>query len=298
MCKVIHFNEYRGNKADQERKRIAKGNDTKGEVGKVRQAKRGAEKKNTGGLSTEALIKEFVQNGRSVLKLVLYIIEQYGCIGENGSPFEEVKRDVKYCEICPEIENKRMKAPLAVRIGGEWHAVEVVTNSSSNTAFWKKWKTIGDYNMKGFCVDVSGINRGDMKYFLSEKHRDFCLKEIVENIHRFYLNGKSIFHFERKSVVEINGEDTCMTCIYKMKELFSGFVILEGTEADTGAMHMVLLCKGGRKREYAEYYIEEYADAGIPLFYVNSRYGITENWKSDMMSYNPRTIYRSLEEIL
>lgn len=285
MCKVISFNEYRGTK------------DTKGEVGKVRQAKRGAEKKDTGGLSTEALIKEFVQSGRSVLKLVLYIIGQYGCIGENGSPFEEVKRDVKYCEICPGIENKRMKAPLAVRIGGEWHAVEVVTNSSSNTAFWRKWETIGDYNIKGFRIDVSGLNRGDMKYLLETKEQDCFLKEIVENIHFFYLHS-DVFRFERMSYVEISGEDARITCMYKMKELFTGFVILEGTEVDTGAKHMVLLCKGSRKKEYAEYYLEEYADAGIPLFYVNSRYGITENWKSDMMSNNIRTIYRSLEEIL
>ncbi len=286
MCKVINFNEYRGNK------------DTKGEAGKAGQTKKSVEKRNTGGLSTESLIKEFVENGRSVLKLVLYIIEQYGRIDENGSPFKEVKMDVKYCEICPEIGNKRLKAPLAVKISGEWHAVEVITNSSGYAAFWRKWETIGDYNMKGFCIDVSGINRGDMKYFLSEKDRDFCLKEIVENVHHFYLNGKSVFHFERESIVEIDGEDTRITCIYRMKELFSGFAILEGTEADTGTRHMVLLCKGSRKREYAEYYLEEYADAGIPLFYVNSHYGITKNWKSDMMSYNIRTIYRSLEEIL
>ena len=86
--------------------------------------------------------------------------------------------------------------------------------------------------------------------------------------------------------------------MYKMKELFTGFVILEGTEVDTGAKHMVLLCKGNRKKEYAEYYLEKYADAGIPLFYVKSRYATTDVWKADMMSYNLITIYKSLEEIL
>lgn len=285
MCKVINFNEYRGNKSE---KKVAK---------KVEQTKRSNTKKSASGLSTEALIKEFVENGRSVLKLVLYIIEQYGCIGENGSPFEEVKRDMKYCEICPEIENKRLKAPLAVKISGEWYAVEVVTNSSSNAAFWRKWETIGNYNMKGFRIDVSDINRGDMKYLLDTKEQNCFLKEIVENIHHFYLYSY-VFHFERKSFVEISGEDTRITCMYKMKELFTGFVILEGTDADTGAKHMVLLCKGNRKKEYAEYYLEKYVNAGIPLFYVNSRYGITGNWKTDMMSLNSRTIYRSLEEIL
>lgn len=283
MCKVINLNDYRGNKKVKEI--------VKEDGGSI-------EKRNTGRLSTESLIKEFIENGRSVLKLVLYIIEQYGYIGENGFPFEEVKRDMKYCEICSEIDNKRLKAPLAVKINGEWYAVEVATNSSSYAAFWRKWETIGDYNMKGFFIDVSDMNRGDMKYFLSEKYRDFCLKEIVDNIHRFYLNGKSVFPFERKSYVEIGGENTRITCMYKAKELFTGFVILEGTDIDTRVRHMVLLCKGNRKKEYAEYYLEKYADAGIPLFYVNSRYGITRSWKSDMMTLNSRTIYRSLEEIL
>lgn len=285
MCKVINFNEYRGNK------------DTKKAVRKVEQVKRDTEKRNTGGLSTEALIKEFVECGRSVLKLVLYIIEQYGYIGKDGSPFEEVKRDMKYCEICPEIENKRLKAPFAVKIGGEWHAVEVITNSSSYTAFWRKWETIGDYNMKGFCIDMSDLNRGDMKYLLRTKEQDCFLKEIVEKIHHIY-SYSYVFHFERTSFVEISGENTCITCMYKMKELFIGFVILEGTDVDTGAKHMVLLCKGNRKKEYAEYYLEKYADAGIPLFYVNSRSGLARNWKSDMMSLNSLTIYKSLEEIL
>lgn len=283
MCKVINFSEYRGNENEKE---AAKKN------GKMQ---RSNAKKS--GLSTEALIKEFVENGRSVLKLVLYIIEQYGHIGKDGSPFEEVKRDMKYCEICPEIENKRLKAPFAVKNGGEWHAVEVITNSSSNAAFWRKWETVGDYNMKGFCIDISEINRGDMKYLLETKEQDCFLKEIVENIHRFYLCSY-VFHFERKSFVEISGENTRITCMYKMKELFTGFVILEGIDADTGAKHMVLLCKGNRKKEYAEYYLEKYADAGIPLFYVNSRSGLTQNWKSDMMGNNPLTIYKSLEEIL
>ena len=61
---------------------------------------------------------------------------------------------------------------------------------------------------------------------------------------------------------------------------------------------MLLLCKGKRKNEYAEYYLEKYADAGIPLFILNSWHGINGNWKSDMMTLNSRTIYRSLEEIL
>ena len=285
MCKIVNFNEYRGNK------------ESKGTAKKVEQTKRSNAKKSASGLSTEVLIKEFVECGRSVLKLVLYIIEQYGCIGKDGSPFEETKRDMKYCEICPEIENKRLKAPLAVKIGGEWYAVEVVTNSSSNDAFWRKWETIGNYNVKGFRIDVSDLNRGDRKYLLDTKEQDCFLKEIVENIHRYYLYS-GVFQFERKSFVEIGRGGTRITCIYKMKELFHGYVILEGTDTDTGAKHMVLLCKGSRKKEYAQYYLEKYADAGIPLFYVKSRYVTTDVWKADMMSNNILTIYRSLEEIL
>lgn len=282
MCKVINFNEHRGNK------------DAKGEAGKVRQVKKGVEKKNTGRLSTEALTKEYVQNGKSVLKLVLYIIEQYGCFYNSDTLFEETKRDVRYCEICPEIENKRLKAPIAVKIKGEWHAVEVITNSSSDAAFKKKWETIGNYNVKGFCVDVSDLGRSEMTYWLDRKEQDVWLGTIVEKVHDLYFYNKWILSFERISIVEINGEDTRIRCIYKMKELsLPDYVILEGTEIDTGDKHMLLLYKGNKKKKYAEYYCEKYADAGIPLFYAKWRSNMTKDWKSEMMN-GSRVIYRSL----
>lgn len=282
MCKVIDFNEYRGNK------------DTKGEVRKVGQAKGGVKKKNTGGLSTEALIKEYVQNGKSVLKLVLYIIEQYGCFYNSDTLFKETKRDVRYCDIYPEIENKRLKAPLAVKIKGEWCAVEVITNSSGDAAFKKKWETIGNYNVKGFSVYVSDLGHSEMTYWLDRKEQDIWLGTIVEKIHDFYFYNKRVVPFERMSIVEINGEDTRIKCIYKMKELsLPDYVILEGTEIETGDKHMLLLHKGNKKKKYAEYYREKYADAGIPLFYARWRSGITNDWKSEMMN-GSRVIYRSL----
>ena len=63
MCKIIEFNGHRGNV------------NTK----RIEQIRREAEKcepRHTGGLSTEALIKEYVQNGKSIQKLVRYMIEQ------------------------------------------------------------------------------------------------------------------------------------------------------------------------------------------------------------------------------
>ena len=282
MCKVINFNEYRGNK------------DTKREARKVRRTNKRIEKRNTGRLSAEALIKEYIQNGKSVLKLVLYIIEQYGCFYDSDTLFEETKRDMKYCEICPEIENKRLRAPLAVKIKGEWYAVEVITNSSSDAAFKKKWETIGNYNVKGFCVNVSDLGRSEMTYWLDRKEQDFWLETIVEKIHDIYFYNKWIQPFERMSVVEIYGEDTRIRCTYKMKELsLPDYVILEGTEIDTGDKHMLLLYEGNKKKEYAEYYREKYADAGIPLFYRKWSSNITKDWKSEMMN-GSCTVCRSL----
>ena len=65
MCKIIEFNGNRGNK----------------DAKRIEQIRREAEKheqRHTGGLSTEALVKEYVQNGKSIQKLVRYMIEQYG----------------------------------------------------------------------------------------------------------------------------------------------------------------------------------------------------------------------------
>lgn len=279
MCKVINFNEYRGNK--NTRKVI------KRDGGSI-------EKRNTGGLSTEALIKEYVQNGKSVLKLVLFIIEQYGCFYNSDTLFEETKRDVRYCDIYPEIENKRLKMPLAVKIKGKWHAVEVITNSSSNAAFKKKWEVIGNYNVKGFCVDVSDLGRSGMTYWLDRKEHDIWLGTIVEKIHDLYFYNKWILFFERMSIVEINGEDTRIKCIYEMKELsLPDYVILEGTEIDTGDKHMLLLHKGDKKKKYAEYYREKYANTGIPLFYARWCPSMVKDWKSVMMD-SSCVIYRSL----
>jgi hypothetical protein len=282
MCKVINFNEYRGNK------------DTKKAAGKAGQAKKYVEKRDTGGLSTEALIKEYVQNGKSVLKLILYIIEQYGCFYDSDTLFEETKRDVRYCDIYPEIENKRLKAPLAVKIKGEWFAVEVLTNSSSNAAFRKKWEVIGNQNVKGFRVEVLELGQSWMTYWLDRKEQDIWLGTIVEKIHDLYFYNKRAIPFARMTIVEIDGEDTRIRCIYKMKELsLPDYVILEGTEINTGDKHMLLLHKGNKKKKYTEYYREKYADAGIPLFYAKWRSDRTKDWKSEMMN-GSRVIYRGL----
>lgn len=282
MCKVINFIEYKGNK------------DIKKTVKQVGQAKNSIRKKDTGGLSPEALVREFVQNGKSVLKTVLYIIEQYGRFYDSDPLFEEVKRDMKYCEICPEIENKRLKAPLGVKIKGEWHAVEVITNSSSNSAYKKKWETIGNYNVRGFCVYVQDLGYSGMTYWLDRKEQDIWLKDIVEKIHSIYFYNRWVCPFECRSSVEVNGEGGCIYCHYKMKELsLPEYVILEGTEEGTGSRHMLLLYKGDEPKEYAAYYREKYAEEGIPLFYSKWYAGRTKDWKTEMMN-GSRVIYKSL----
>lgn len=69
-----------------------------------------------------------------------------------------------------------------------------------------------------------------------------------------------------------------------MKELsLPDYAIWEGTEVDTGSKHMVLLYKGNKPKEYAEYYRKKYAGEGVPLFYPRWYGGSGKDWKTEMM---------------
>lgn len=285
MCKVVDFNEYRGNK------------DTK-KNGEVKKRAKKDGKITTDGLSTDALIKEFKQNGRSVFKLVLYIIEQYRCIPGYNMFFEEIKRDMKYNEICPEITNKRLKAPLGVKIKGEWYALEVVTDSSGASALRRKWETIGNYNVRGFCFEEIDLSYRDMKRRLEWKDMDYYekLKDIVEAVHRYCSGGNFVYFFECRTSIKINGEENERYCTYKMLELsLPDYAILEGTEIKTGDKHLVLLYKykGREPEKYAEYYRKKYENTGLPLLYKKWYGTRSGTWKSEMMNFG--TLSKCLE---
>lgn len=268
MCKVVNFNEYRGN-GNTERdgvKRTSKNN-----------RKTVADR-----LSTDALIEEFKQNGRSIYKLVLYLIEQYKYIPGymDNMVFGEVKRDMKYSEICPEVTNKRLRAPLGVKIRGEWHAIEVITDHSAVSAIKRKWETIGNCNVKGFCLEKLNFTYPYMKRMLIWKDEDYYekLKDIVEAVHKDYFFKNFIYSYECSPFIQINGEGKSMQYIYEMMELsLPYYAILQGTQTETGDKHLLLLYMGDKKEKYAEYYRQKYADADIPLLYARN---VETTWKS------------------
>ena len=67
MCKMINFNDYRGNKAVQRKKQIAKGVVTDRKLS-VRE------------LVTADWMKEYREKGWGLTKLVFRVIEKYGYI--------------------------------------------------------------------------------------------------------------------------------------------------------------------------------------------------------------------------
>lgn len=268
MCAIINFNEYKGNK-NTERNEIKRTSSNNRKIAENR-------------LSTDALIEEFKRNGRSVYKLVLYLIEQYKYIPGymNNMVFEEVKRDMKYNEICPEVTNKRLRAPLGVKINGEWYAIEVVTDYSAAGAMRRKWETIGNCNVKGFCLEKLNFTYPYMKDLLVWKNEDFYekLKDIVEAIHESYFFKNYVYSYECHPLIQIDGKGENMQYVYeRIESSLPHYAILKGTQSETGDTHLLLLYMGSKKKEYANYYQQKYADAGIPLLYA---WQTGTTWKS------------------
>ena len=178
MCKVINFNEYRGNKKTQERKQITKKTVTDRKL-RVQE------------LVTKEWLGEYMQKGWGLSKLVFRIIEQYGyirCRDGKKYVFEEIRRDVKYHEMYPEVENKRLKAPLWVKVSGEWYFVELCTDTASGNAFINKLAELGNYGVKGFRVDLYGLKTQELKRMLESND----LKEAIGKINDFYYDNKWI----------------------------------------------------------------------------------------------------------
>ena len=269
MCKIINFCEYKGLKT----------------MKKVNLAKKSFEKcisPKESKFVTAEWFKEYMRNGLGVSKLISHVIEQYGGIRckEDRSEyvFEDVKRDVKYYEMCPEIENKRLKAPLWVKVKGEWFFVEISTDSASLEAFKDKWTEIGNYDVKGFLVDLYGLNKQKIKRMLEENDFAGAVKRICD----CYEKG---FHMVRgipecMASVSFGVEKKQRNCTYKLVELdLYEYAVLEGTEAETGDKHLVLLAGTRNPKEYAEQFRKKYENAGIPLLYGKWNPFI-ENWKS------------------
>lgn len=152
MCAIINFNEYRGNKEVQERKKITKR--------VVADRKLRVQE-----LVTMEWFREYIREGWSISKMLLHIIEQYGYIrSKDGKKyvFDEIRRDARYHEMYPEVENKRCKAPLWVKVSGEWYFVELYNDSTKQKAFDNKWIEIGNCNVKGFLIGCE-LKMGELK---------------------------------------------------------------------------------------------------------------------------------------
>ena len=229
MCKMINFNEYRGNKAAQERKLIAQRTLTDRKL-RVQE------------LVTADWIKEYMQKGWGLSKLVFRIIEQYGyirCRDGKKYVFEEIRRDARYHEMYPEVENKRLKAPLWVKVNGEWYFVELCTDTASQKAYLNKKAELGNYDVKGFCVDLYGLKTQELKRMLESND----LAGAIGKINDFYYDNKWIEQTSSicRTSVTFGSEKNRRDCTYKLLEQTYHYAILEGTEVETGDKHLVLL---------------------------------------------------------
>lgn len=266
MCKVINFNEYRGNKAAQKGKQIAKGNVTDRKL-RVQE------------LVTADWIKEYMQKGWGLSKLVFRIIEQYGyirCKDGKKYVFEEIRRDARYHEMYPEVENKRLKAPLWVKVNGEWYFVELCTDTASQKAYINKKAELGNYDVKGFCVDLYGLKTQELKRMLDSNN----LKEAIGKINDFYYDNKWIEQTSSicRISVTFGSEKNHRDCTYKMLEQTYHYAILEGTEVETGDKHLVLLYDEYEPKEYAKYFKDKYGETGIPRLYAKWNKRLDDNW--------------------
>ena len=266
MCKVINFNEYRGNKKTKERKQITKKTVTDRKL-RVQE------------LVTKEWLGEYMQKGWGLSKLVFRIIEQYGyirCRDGKKYVFEEIRRDVKYHEMYPEVENKRLKAPLWVKVSGEWYFVELCTDTASGNAFINKLAELGNYGVKGFRVDLYGLKTQELKRMLESND----LKEAIGKINDFYYDNKLIEKTSStcRASVTFGSEKNRRDCTYKLLEQTYHYAIVEGTELETGNKHLVLLYDEYEPKEYAKYFNGKYGKTGIPRLYAKWSKRLDDNW--------------------
>ena len=268
MCKVIEFNGYRGNKKIQKRKQVKTGIETN-------------RKLSVQELVTEEWLKEYMQKGWSITKMFFHIVEQYGYINGRGGRkyvFEDIKRDAKYSEMYPEIENKRYKAPLWVKIEGEWYYIEMYHDSASQKAFKNKWIEVGNYNVKGCLITFVDLKMAELKR-MWESHD---LIGLVNKLNDYYYG--SSFDVEdmskEKYWVVFGSEETSRRCTYRLIEMeLHRYAILEGTELETGSKHMVLMYEKNGAKEYEKYYKEQYGSVNLPLLYKEWN-PMGENWRT------------------
>lgn len=267
MCQIINFSQYKGTKAGMQ-------------LNSVKRLSVEGGDKNIRELVSAKWYKEYFQKGWGLSKLIYHIIGQYGYIrcGRNEAfVFEEIKSDVPYYKIYPEVENKKLKAPLWVKVKGEWYFVEAYTDCASNRAINEKRIETGNYDMKGFYVDLYGLNKKKIKEMLAQNDIKGAVKEICRKYEEGYHDV--INDLDCRASVCFGEKRNQRECTYKLAELKRHeYAILEGTELESGDKHLVLLSGSENAKEYAVYFKEKYKDAGLSLFYGQWE-PTEENWR-------------------
>lgn len=271
MCTIIEFNKYRGNKEIQCGKQIKIGTQTNRKL-KVQE------------LVSGDWLKKYMQNGWNITKMILHIIEQYGyirCYNRKEYVFEDIRRDVRYSEMHPEVENKRYKAPLWVKIDGEWYFVEMWHDSVNQKAFSNKWIEIGNYDIKGFLIDFRDLKMAELKRMWESRD----LIGLVKKLNDYYYEKSfhEVLDESRNNCSVIFGsEKASRKCTYKLVELeLWKYAILEGTDMETGSKHMVLMYEKNRAKEYEKYFKEQYGNTGMSLLYKQWK-PMERNWKASL----------------
>lgn len=267
MCKIVSFAEYKRNKRVKKAVQIEKKVEDNGKL-TVKE------------LVTVEWFKEWMQDKRSLSKLIFHIIEQYGYIRcDDGKKyvFEDIKRDVKYYEMYPNVENKKFKAPLWVKVSGEWYFVEMYTDSASLDAFQNKMAALGNYDVKGFCVDLYGIKTQEVKRMLENNDIVRLIKKINDVYCEPYRVGKT--SSTCRTTVNFGEEKSSRDCTYKILEDLDDYCILEGTELETGNKHLVLLYGMYDQKAQVKYFKDKYGKEDLPLMYAKWNKYFDKNWQ-------------------
>lgn len=262
MCAIINFNDYRF-------KSIKKGGNTMKKTGLMDRETGVSKNHAIRSLVSEEWIKEYISNGWGLMRLIYHIIEQYGYICcRNGKKyvFEEIKKDTRYYKMYPQIENKRLRAPIWVKVSGEWYFIEVITDTASWRSYMDKFAELGNYDVKGFIISMDSVKTQALKMLLDKNDIVNAAEMISDCYDRAIkeIRGTS----GCSASVSFGCEKTVRKCTYRMLELgLHEYVILEGMELETGKKHLVLLCGNEKAEEYNKYYKKQYKNAGIPLLY-------------------------------
>lgn len=176
----------------------------------------------------------------------------------------------------PEVENKRLKAPLWVKVNGEWYFVELCTDTASQKAYINKKAELGNYDVKGFCVDLYGLKTQELKRMLESND----LSGAIGKINDFYYDNKWIEETSSicRTSVTFGSEKNRRDCTYKMLEQAYHYAILEGTEVETGDKHLVLLYDEYEPKEYAKYFKDKYGEKGLLRLYAKWNKRLDDNW--------------------